>query len=160
MANLVFDGQRDGEEVKFIFRRHIFTAKKGVIFMLFMVAAGVVPMVIWKDNINMFWFFVGMTIIGVLGCLYAYILWYFSLYIVTDQRIRQISQKGVFKKTVVDLGIDRIQSISYGIPGLFAGIFGYGTILIQTAAGDLVISQVSKPAKIYEKLQNITKGKA
>ena len=160
MANLVFDGQRDGEEVKFIFRRHIFTAKKGVIFMLFMVAAGVVPMVIWKDNINMFWFFVGMTIIGVLGCLYAYILWYFSLYIVTDQRIRQISQKGVFKKTVVDLGLDRIQSISYGVPGLFAGIFGYGTILIQTAAGDLVISQVSKPAKIYEKLQNITKGKA
>jgi len=32
MANLVFDGQREGEEVKFILLRHIFTAKKGLFF--------------------------------------------------------------------------------------------------------------------------------
>ncbi len=32
---------------------------------------------------------------------------------------------------------------------------GYGTILIQTGVGDLVISAVGKPAEIYEKLQNI-----
>ena len=158
MANLVFDGQREGEEVKFVFRRHILTAKKGLFFMLAMLIVGVVPMLIWKDNINMFWFFVGMVILGAFGFLYAYMLWYFSLYIVTDQRIRQISQKGLFKKTVVDLGLDRIQSISYGVPGIFAGIFGYGTILIQTGVGDLVISQVSKPSQIYDKLQNVTKG--
>jgi len=158
MAKLVFDGQREGENVKFVFRRHILTAKKGTIFLLAMIIIGAVPMFIWKNNINMFWFFVGMTVVGALGFLYAYMLWYFSLYIVTDQRIRQISQKGIFKKTVVDLGLDKIQSISYGIPGLFAGIFGYGTILIQTGVGDLVISQVSKPAKIYDKLQNVRKG--
>ena len=159
MAKLVFDGQREGEEVKFIFRRHVLTSKKGVIFMLAMIAVGLIPMFIWKNNVNMFWFFVGMTIIGAIGALYAYMLWYFSLYIVTDQRIRQISQKGLFKKTVVDLGLDRIQSISYGVPGFIAGIFGYGTILIQTGVGDLVISQVSRPAKIYDKLQNVMKGK-
>ncbi|MBP5512331.1 hypothetical protein J6X90_03015, partial [Candidatus Saccharibacteria bacterium] len=64
----------------------------------------------------------------------------------------------IFKKTVVDLGLDKIQSISFGVPGLIAGIFGYGTILIQTGVGDLVISQVSKPAKIHDKLQNVLKG--
>ena len=158
MAKLVFDGQREGEEVKFVFRRHFLTAKKGFFFMVIMTVLGALPMFIWRDNINMFWFFVGMVIVGAFGMLYAYILWYFSIYIVTDQRIRQISQKGFFKKTVVDLGLDRIQSISYGIPGIIAGIFGYGTILIQTGVGDLVISQVSKPAKIYDKLQNVTKG--
>jgi uncharacterized membrane protein YdbT with pleckstrin-like domain len=159
MAKLVFDGQREGEEVKFIFRRHFLTAKKGFFFMITMIVVGFLPMFIWKDNINMFWFFVGMVIIGAVGFLYSYMLWYFSLYIVTDQRIRQISQKGFFKKTVVDLGLDRIQSISYGVPGIIAGIFGYGTILIQTGVGDLVISQVAKPASIYERLQNVTKGK-
>ncbi len=159
MAKLVFDGQREGEEVKFIFRRHFLTAKKGFFFMIAMIVVGFLPMFIWKDNINMFWFFVGMVIIGAVGFLYSYMLWYFSLYIVTDQRIRQISQKGFFKKTVVDLGLDRIQSISYGVPGIIAGIFGYGTILIQTGVGDLVISQVAKPASIYERLQNVTKGK-
>ena len=159
MAKLVFDGQREGEEVKFVFRRHFLTAKKGIFFMIIMIALGVVPMLIWTNNIHMFWFFVGMVIVGAFGFLYSYMLWYFSLYIVTDQRIRQISQKGIFKKTVVDLGLDRIQSISYGVPGIVAGIFGYGTILIQTGVGDLVISQVGKPAEIYERLQNVTKGK-
>lgn len=158
MPKLVFDGQREGENVKFVFRRHFLTAKKGFFFMVIMTVVGALPMFIWHDNINMFWFFVGMVILGALGMLYAYILWYFSIYIVTDQRIRQISQKGFFKKTVVDLGLDRIQSISYGIPGIIAGICGYGTILIQTGVGDLVISQVSRPAKIYDKLQNVTKG--
>jgi len=158
MANLVFDGQREGEDVKFIFRRHILTAKKGLFFLVAMIAIGVAPMLIWTDNINMFWFFVGMTIVGAVGFLYAYMLWYFSLYIVTNERIRQISQKGIFKKTVVDLGLDKIQGISYGVPGLIAGIFGYGTILIETGVGDLVISQVSHPSKIHDKLQNVMKG--
>lgn len=158
MANLVFDGQREGEKVKFVFRRHFLTAKKGVFFKVIMIAVGVVPMLLWPNNSEMFWFFLGMTIIGVVGFLYSYMLWYFSIYIVTNERIRQISQKGLFKKTVVDLGLDKIQSISYGVPGLIAGIFGYGTILIQTGVGDLVISEVSHPAKIYDKLQNIVKA--
>ena len=88
---------------------------------------------------------------------YSIILWYFSIYIVTDQRIRQITQKGFFKKSVVDLGLDRIQSISYGVPGILGGVFGFGTILIQTAVGDLVISMVPRPEKVYNKLQNLIK---
>ena len=74
MAKLVFDGQRDGEEVQFVFRRHILTAKKGFFFMLIMAAVGAVPMLIWRNNVNMFWFFVGMVIVGALGFIYSYIL--------------------------------------------------------------------------------------
>ena len=123
-----------------------------------MFIVGFLPLLIWCGNPQIFWFFVGMLFIGIAGCLYSYLLWYFSVYIVTNQRIRQISQKGFFKKTVVDLGLDKIQSISYGVPGLIAGIFGYGTILVQTGVGDLVISEVKTPAKIYDKLQNVMKG--
>lgn len=158
MPNLVFDGQREGEVVQFVFRRHLLTAKKGFAFLAIMFIVGFLPLLIWRDNPQIFWFFIGMLLIGIAGCLYSYLLWYFSVYIVTDQRIRQISQKGFFKKTVVDLGLDKIQSISYGVPGLIAGIFGYGTILIQTGVGDLVISEVKTPAKIYDKLQNVMKG--
>lgn len=158
MPNLVFDGQREGEVVQFVFRRHLLTAKKGFAFLVIMFIVGFLPLLIWRGNPQIFWFFIGMLLVGIAGCLYSYLLWYFSVYIVTDQRIRQISQKGFFKKTVVDLGLDKIQSISYGVPGLIAGIFGYGTILIQTGVGDLVISEVKTPAKIYDKLQNVMKG--
>ena len=153
MTKLVFDGQREGEEVKFIFRLHFTTAKAGIIFLIVLIILGLVPLFLWKGDARMFWLFVGFVLIGFIGFLYSYMMWYFSVYIVTNQRIRQITQKGLFKKTVVDLGLDKIQSISYGITSVIGGIIGYGTILIQTGVGDLVISAVGKPAEIYEKLQ-------
>ena len=153
MTKLVFDGQREGEEVKFIFRRHFTTAKAGIIFLIVLIILGLVPLFLWKGDARMFWLFVGFVLIGFIGFLYSYMMWYFSVYIVTNQRIRQITQKGLFKKTVVDLGLDKIQSISYGVTSVIGGIIGYGTILIQTGVGDLVISAVGKPAEIYEKLQ-------
>ena len=85
---------------------------------------------------------------------YSYLLWYFSFYIVTNQRLRQTRQKGLFKKTVVDLSLENIQSTSFGVPGLFGSMFDYGTILIQTGAGDLVLSMVSHPEKVYNEIEN------
>lgn len=157
MSELAFDGQREGEKVAFIFRRHIATARKGLLFLAVMIVLGIIPMVLWPNNAHMFWVFLGCVIIGLFGAGYAYLLWYFSIFIVTNERIRQISQKGLFKKTIVDLGLDKIQSISVNIPGAIAGIFGYGTILIQTAVGDLVISQVPKPNVIHNKLQDVAR---
>ena len=155
MSELSFDGQRDGEEVQFIFRRHIATARKGLRFLIIMIIIGIIPMLLWPDIPEMFWVFLGCVVVGLFGVLYAYILWYFSIYIVTNERIRQVNQKGLFKKSTVDLALDRVQSISVSTPGAIAGIFGYGTLLIQTNVGDLIISQVPKPDKIHNKLQNL-----
>lgn len=157
MSELVFDGQREGEKVKFVFRRHFLTARKGLLWMLVCLAIGTLPLFMWKGDRRMFWVFIVFVAVGLVGLFYSIILWYFSIYIVTDQRIRQITQKGFFKKSVVDLGLDRIQSISYGVPGILGGVFGFGTILIQTAVGDLVISMVPRPEKVYNKLQNLIK---
>lgn len=154
MSGMTFDGQREGEEVLFIFRRHISTAKKGLGFFAVMVVLGISPMLLWPNNSQMFFVFFGFVIVGVLGALYSYLLWYFSIYIVTNQRIRQVAQRGLFKKTVVDLGLDKVQSISMNVPGILGGIFNYGTILVQTGVGDLVISMVPNPEDIHNKLQN------
>ncbi len=159
MSELSFDGQREDERVVFIFRRHISTARRGILFLIIMIILGIIPMLLWKDDGRMFWVFLGCVIIGLLGVAYCYMLWYFSIFIVTNERIRQIVQKSLFKKTTTDLWLDKIQSISYSIPNMFAGIFNYGTILIQTAVGDLIISGVPKPSKIHNKLQNIAKDK-
>jgi hypothetical protein len=73
---------------------------------------------------------------------------------VTNERLRQTRQKGFFKKSVVDLELVNIQNMSYGVSGVFATIFDYGTILIQTEAGDLVLSMVSHPEAVYNELEN------
>ena len=159
MRKMIFDGQREGEEVQFVFRRHFLTAKSGVIFLILMIMIGVGLTLLWPNNMMIFETFLALILVGVLGFLYSYILWYFSIYIVTNQRIRQISQRGLFKKSVVDLGLDKIQSISYGVNGIRAGLMGYGTIVIQTAVGDLVISMVKNSEKIYNDLQNLINEK-
>ena len=159
MRKMIFDGQREGEEVQFVFRRHFLTAKSGVIFLILMIMIGVGLTSLWPNNMMIFETFLALILVGVLGFLYSYMLWYFSIYIVTNQRIRQISQRGLFKKSVVDLGLDKIQSISYGVSGIRAGLMGYGTIVIQTAVGDLVISMVKNSEKIYNDLQNLINEK-
>ena len=159
MRKMIFDGQREGEEVQFVFRRHFLTAKSGVIFLILMIMIGVGLTLLWPNNMMIFETFLALILVGVLGFLYSYMLWYFSIYIVTNQRIRQISQRGLFKKSVVDLGLGKIQSISYGVNGIRAGLMGYGTIVIQTAVGDLVISMVKNSEKIYNDLQNLINEK-
>ena len=145
--------------MQFVFRRHFLTAKSGVIFLILMIMIGVGLTLLWPNNMMIFETFLALILMGILGFLYSYMLWYFSIYIVTNQRIRQISQRGLFKKSVVDLGLDKIQSISYGVNGIRAGLMGYGTIVIQTAVGDLVISMVKNSEKIYNDLQNLINEK-
>lgn len=160
MSELIFDGQREDEQVLFIFRRHFITAKAGFIFLILSIIIGTLPMFMWPNISYMFWIFIGFVVIGLFGLGYSYMLWFFSIYIITNERIRQINQKGLFKKSTIDLDLDKIQSVSVHIPGIFAGIFDYGTILIQTGVGDLVISMVPHPNKIHNKLQNAIKEAA
>lgn len=151
-----FDGQRDGEELLFVFRRHIIAMRKGFYGLLIPMAVGAVPFLIWQDNLNLFWFFVVGFVVGLLLFAYHFIIWFFTYYIVTDERIRQITQRGFFGKDVVELRLSKIQNISYNVPGFFGEIFKFGTIVIQTFVGDLVIRNVEYPDRIYNKLQDAT----
>lgn len=73
----------------------------------------------------------------------------------TDQRIRQVTQKGFFGTDVVELSLSKIQNISYNIPGFFGEVFHFGTLVIQTFVGDLVIRNVEHPERTYNMLQDV-----
>ena len=153
-----FEGQREDEEVVYVFRRHILTSIKGLFFLVFMAVVGMAPMLIWPEKQNMVFVWMGFVVVGLLGLGYSYLLWYYSFYVITNQRLRQTRQKGLFKKTVVDLDLENIQSASFGVPGMFGAMFNYGTILIQTSAGDLVLSMVSHPETVYNEMENARHG--
>jgi len=151
---LDFDGQRDGEQLLFVFRRHMISMRKGFYLLVIPFALLAIPPLIWQTNLELFLLpILGLTI-GLLLFSYHFIMWYFTVYIVTDQRLRQITQQGFFGKNVVELRLSKIQNISYNVPGLSGEIFGYGTIVIQTLVGDLVIHKVEHPDEIYNKLQD------
>ena len=148
-----FDGQRNGEEVLFVFRRHIIAMRRGFYGLLIPFALGSIPSLIWPDTLWLLWLSLGGLILGLLLFFYHWIGWYYSIFIVTNQRVQQTSQTGVFGKSVIDLSLSKIQNISYNIPGFFGEIFKFGTIVIQTFVGDLVIQKVENPSETYNKLQ-------
>lgn len=153
-ARLDFDGQRPGEEVLFVFRRHMISMRKGFYLLLGSLVITAIPPLIWQDNLELFLLPLGGLVLGLILFSYHYIMWYFTVYLVTNQRIRQVTQKGFFGKDVVELRLSKIQNISYNIPGFSGEIFGFGTIVIQTFVGDLVIRNVEHPEKTYNKLQD------
>lgn len=149
-----FNGQREGEEVLFVFRRHIIAMRKGFYMLLIPFALSAIPPLIWQDNLKLFLLPVGGLLLGLILFSYHFLMWRFTYYIVTDQRIRQVTQTGFFGTDVVELSLSKIQNISYNIPGFFGEVFHFGTLVIQTFVGDLVIRNVEHPEKTYNMLQD------
>lgn len=153
-TDIEFDGQREGEKLLFVFRRHIIAMRKGFWLLLLPFAMSSIPVFIWPSDLQVYWWPLAGFGLGILLFMYHFLMWYYTIYIVTDQRLRQVTQKGFFGKDVVELGLSKIQSISYNVPGFSGEVLGFGTIVVQTYVGDLIINKVEHPEKIYNKLQD------
>jgi uncharacterized membrane protein YdbT with pleckstrin-like domain len=63
----------------------------------------------------------------------AFMDWYLDIWVVTDERIVDVNQSGVFAREIAELRHDKIQDVSVEQKGFFATVFGYGRIHVQTA---------------------------
>lgn len=158
-----FHDQMEDEEVLFVFRKHPVVMRKGLLLGLVALLIGpVVTMVLTFARPNnpptMTFFFLSIAVSFVIGLILmfpSWITWFYSVFIVTDQRMIQITQKGMFNRSVVDLGLNQIQMVNYEVAGLQQTLLGFGTIVMQTYLGDLVIHDIHHPAKIQKKLLGI-----
>lgn len=150
-----FSGQRDDEEVIYVFRRHIIAMRKGFYLLLIPFTLASIPSLIWPGSFELLYLAMAGFGIGLLLFFYQWILWYFTIFILTDQRLRQVKQQGFFGKNVIDLGVSKIQNISYNVPGLTGEMFKFGTIVVQTYVGDLVLDKIHHPDEVYNKLQDV-----
>jgi len=158
-----FDDQFDDEEVLYVFRKHPIVMRKGVIYSSIAVLLGPLYVLaltfLTPNNLpSVTFFFLSLAASAVLaGVVFLpfWITWHFSVYIVTDQRLIQIMQRGLFHRSVVDMSLSQIQMVNYEVSGLEQTILGFGTIMMQTLVGDLIIHEVHKPAKIQKKILEI-----
>lgn len=152
-----FTDQFDDEDVIFVFRKHPVVMRKGLIIGLLGPLVGVIPAAI-HPAYGMVVFFAGLGIGCVVGLIVffpSWIGWHFSIFIITSQRFLQIKQKGLFSRSVSDLGLQQIQSVSYEVSGLQETLLGFGTIIMRTYVGDIVIHDVHHPAKVQKKIVGI-----
>lgn len=86
---------------------------------------------------------------------YALVLWmayYLDVWIITNQRIIDIEQVGLFTRHVSEMTMDRIQNVTVEIPGFVATVLGFGNIRIETAGeGEFNIMDVDE----YEKAKDL-----
>ncbi len=161
-----FDDQFDDEEVLFVFRKHPAVMRKGLIVAAFGILVPILYVfaltIIFANNPerlpSLTFFFSSIAAGFLLGFLLiapSLMAWYFSVFIVTDQRFIQITQKGFFHRSVVDIGLNQIQMVNYEVAGFEATLLGFGTIMMQTYLGELVIHDIHHPAKIQKKLIRI-----
>lgn len=155
MAEKYFEDQFDDEEVLLVFRKHPVVMRRGFVIAMLVLLLGSVPSLF---NPTYGTYFLGMGIaiaLSALVMLPSWIGWYFSVFIVTDQRLIQITQKGLFNRSVIDMRLNQIQMVNYQIAGLQETLLGFGTIMMQTFVGDLVIHEIHHPAAIQKKLLEI-----
>ncbi len=162
MANKHFEDQFDDEEVLFVFRKHPIVMRRGFILCMLSLLLGIVPVLINPEHSYSVLFagLAGGFGVGLLLLLPSWIGWWFSVFIVTDQRLIQITQKGLFSRSVVDMGLGQIQMVNYQVSGLAQTLLGFGTIMMQTFVGDLVIHEIHHPAIIQKKLLDIMRTQA
>jgi hypothetical protein len=156
-----FPGQHDDEEILLVFRQHPLVMRKELIYGLLAILIIVLPF----DFAFTFAHPALVSIAGKIAILvpsivfivwfYAWIGWYYSVYIVTGQRIIEIRQHGLFNRRVSEWRLEMVQNVNYHVKGFQAVLFGFGDITAQTFSGDLVMKTIHKPTQIHDQLIQI-----
>jgi hypothetical protein len=157
-----FKEQFEEEETLLVFRKHPIIMRKGLILASFAMLVGPLYtlILIYTDKSNppslgfFFGSMFGSFILAMVLMFPWWVRWYFSVYIMTNKRFIQ-QTRSLLQVNVVDIGLDQIQMINYQIAGLEETVLRFGTIVVQTYVGDLVIKQVHHPEKVQNKMVHI-----
>ena len=83
-----------------------------------------------------------------------FIDYYLDIWIVTNDRIVDVEQLGLFSRTISELDLFRIQDVTTDVHGFFATIFHYGSVSVKTASSNIniIFHDVPRPNEIREDL--------
>ncbi|MBU0613530.1 PH domain-containing protein [Patescibacteria group bacterium] len=149
---------KEGEETVKIVRAYILSQifKITVIIILILLPFFLLFLLFQRGFWGVIGFF-ALLIIAIAFTTRSAIIWYYNAFMITNKRIIDFDQKGLFDKTVSVATYDKIQDISFKKKGVFSTVFNYGTIVIQTAGtnANLEIRSVFEPEKIQDVIMEI-----
>lgn len=137
-----FDGQRDGEEVLFVWRRNFATMlRDGLIVVALSLAVIYSFSVAGASSLSSA--LLGLWLIAVpITVGLAWFKWWNDLYILTNQRLVDVDQKKLFYRAVAEVPIGNIQDVSFETRGIVQTFVNYGTVTVQTTSGSTRIDMV------------------
>lgn len=89
--------------------------------------------------------------------LYGFVDYYLDIYIVTDQRLVDISQLGLFRRRISELQIRQVQDVSAHVEGVFSTLLHFGDVYIQTAAEreNFIFQSVPHPYTVAKQIVDL-----
>lgn len=170
-----FPNQKEGEHVLMFLRRHWISLFK---ILVMCGAMALLPTLIYWGGVNYttIWDSSAFEAIFVLltSAYYLFILlftftnfldYYLDVWIVTNKRVINIEQKGLFSRVVSENELSRIQDVTSEIKGITGTFLKYGTVFVQTAAEKerFEFKQVPHADEVARKIsnlaQNVQRGK-
>lgn len=153
--------QKGYEKIIYLLRRHPLVLARGLFVFVILAALPFVAYYFFAPTLPVYLNDPALKIIIILGTsIYASSVWlflfsafldyYLDLWIVTNDRIMNIEQHGLFGRTISELDLTKIQDVTSDIKGIIPTIFGYGDVHIQTAAEEkrFVFEQIPNPHEI------------
>ncbi|MEK7493735.1 MAG: PH domain-containing protein [Patescibacteria group bacterium] len=154
---------REGEKMLTLYRRHglILAAELApiILFAIVLIGVGVFAIEQIPDEIA------SLRILGLLGILFfLHLLWialfvvladfFLDVWVLTDQRVIAIEQKGLFARTVSEFDLSRIQDVTIEVHGIIPTMFNYGNLIARTASEheSFIFKQVGRPHEIKDAL--------
>jgi len=167
-----FAGQKNGENIILVIHRHWFNILEQMFFVFLMLAAlfsGAIylplifPLLAVSPANSFFAFFENFFAMAI--WIFFFLIWidyYLDVWIITDLRIVNIEQKGLFHRSVSELELSRIQDITTEVVGIIPTFLNYGDVFVQTAAETerFLFRQVPDPYTIKDQIMHLQKKRA
>ncbi|MBI5466450.1 MAG: PH domain-containing protein [Candidatus Kerfeldbacteria bacterium] len=164
-----------GEKIIFYLRRHWFVFARQVVWYVILLTLPPVAVVLILKFMPSLWdrLFNGaltQVLVTLAVSLYYLAIWlffwnawvdyYLDVWLVTNERIVSLEQRGLFNRTVAELRLSRVQDVAAQTKGLASTIFNFGQIRVQTAGeeANFVFHQVPHPYEVAEKVMRLADG--
>jgi hypothetical protein len=161
---LIFPGKRENEDVLTLISKHPVVYVKIVIsFLIVIVLPIVIFLAIWLNAFPLDQYYARGLIVGIFaslvflfGLLFTCLRWIdeeFDVFILTTDRLIDVTQISFFQRTVTSTPLEQIQDTTGIINGFFPSMFHYGNLLVQTAGSkdkdtNIFIDYISNPEAV------------
>jgi len=162
----LFPTQTKQERVFLLIRKHWFVYVPFVLLFILMILPVVAVMVYWSFNFETITTLNGNIIIvgasayllSLLGVqLFGFVDYYLDVDIVTDRRLIDIDQNGLFKRKISELYLHQVQDVEAKVEGIAATLLHFGDVYIQTAGEreNFIFRSIPHPYTVAKQIVNL-----
>lgn len=159
--------EKTGEKIVLFTRRHLVSFLPSILLILGLVLIPLILIIlgfIFSDIFTTAWrilIIVGTSVYFLIIANFAFVEWfsfYYDILIITDKRIIDIVQMGIFNRTITEIALLRVQNVTGIIKGFLPTLFAYGNVRAETAgemSETLIFEDIPNPYATANKIMEL-----